>query len=336
MKERVNFSQDPYFLTRRKYSEVLRDLKIVEEKMRQYYPGEFLRAAHGDWRENSPKDVLDHAWSLDIAELNRLRSLVGRSVVIEDLLLETDTAAPGLEVVILDLEGNQRRNFTLVSFTDVRAGYLSVDSNLGKALIGKRTGECVEVQGKQVKTSYRIEDIRRPAETTPIEITDSGSKEKSARKMAEVSQVVKPETGTLNRLNETREVVRPVVDKKDQISGQKKIDESRLVSKEEEQLLGIIKRVNMLGGRILADQTLTRDLNHGKKESRRVVEFIINSQKFRAELIIGPNVLRTQYGYSRRPGSSAELINVYGDEIVRRLLVCRLEGNHWVRVDFRQ
>ena len=74
---------------------------------------------------------------------------------------ENKIIAPGSKVVLFNNEGEH--TFTIVSSLEVdpSIGYISEGSSLGKALLGKRTGEILHITSPKGRvTSYTIQTIQ--------------------------------------------------------------------------------------------------------------------------------------------------------------------------------
>ncbi|MDO8498727.1 MAG: GreA/GreB family elongation factor [bacterium] len=153
------FRPDAYYITREIFDQLSVKLKQFEEKIFVHYPREYENAAHPDWRENSPKDVLDHEWGLDRGELFKLQDRLRRAVVVDDLEVLTGTAGPGVKVTVED-HGGACHQYVMLSITDTARGYLSINSPVGRAIIGKKIGESVVVEvEEQGKVSLTIKEI---------------------------------------------------------------------------------------------------------------------------------------------------------------------------------
>ena len=65
-------------------------------------------------------------------------------------------------MVLLEVQTNQQRQYTLVGLdeADLKNGRISVQSPVGKALIGRRVGDQVEVTTPAKVVEYEILEIR--------------------------------------------------------------------------------------------------------------------------------------------------------------------------------
>jgi len=335
---------EPYYLTKRIHSKFLLKQQGLITKMDTYYPIEYQQAAHGDWRENSPKDTLDNEWSLDTAQLNKLNDQITRSVVIEDLNIETHQVVPGAKVILVNPDDKSEISLTMVSFTDLKEGYLSINSEAGKMLLGKMRADQVRLQ-KNGATHYVL-DIQKPDDTLPIEnleprkdIPTATLDQESQTKPLKTQQfVVEPRTTVIK----TPEVQPPIQEIRPKLQQTEKHPEPNrkrdfkpLVNKDEERFRNLLTRVPKMGGQIKSQTTSTKDLGQGKKETRSTIEFIAGENRFKAELVIRPKVESTQYRHTKRRGTSAEVTHIYGDEEIKILYVYKLDINNWVLVDFK-
>lgn len=135
---------------------LLRDLRsrlgVVEEALTVHLPAAFQNAAHPDYKENSPKDVLDHEWGMSNQERTNLIDKIGRSVVVDDIETDAVIVEPGAVVTITRERGDSER-YLLLSLTDADRGYLSIDSPIGSSIIGKKIGEIsvVDLPGNKIE-----------------------------------------------------------------------------------------------------------------------------------------------------------------------------------------
>ncbi len=338
---------DPFYTTRRLHSQLVLKQEQLETKMVTYYPLEYQQAAHGDWRENSPKDTLDNEWSLDTTQLNKLHEQLARSVVIEDLDIETHEVVPGAQVVLVNPHDKSEISLTMVSFTDLKEGYLSIHSEAGRKLMGKMRADQVTLQRGGI--DYFILDIRKPDPTLPVDTLENPEPEE------ERSQVQPTQTKTGVHAEET--VVKPKKIPSQKVVTQeapaaqvtqspfkkaivpqgsgKEIATRPLVHRDEERFNSVKTRIVKMGGRITNETQSSRDLDQGRRETRSAFEFIVGGNRYKAELVARPKIISTKYQHTKRQGTSADVIHTYGDEEIKTMYVYKLDGRNWVLVDFK-
>lgn len=100
--------------------------------------------AHGDLKENSEYHDAKNAQAHLETKILRLQAMRRNAVVVEPGSTRGE-AALGVAVTVRDLEGAREATHTLVSASesDPAHGRLSIDSPLGRALMGRRPGEVV-------------------------------------------------------------------------------------------------------------------------------------------------------------------------------------------------
>ena len=95
-----------------------------------------------------------------IEELEKI--LINAEVVLEDEV-DLDKINIGCKVRLLDLEYSEELEYKIVGSTEANSlkGKISNESPVGKALIGRKTGDTVEVETQAGVFSYKILEIQR-------------------------------------------------------------------------------------------------------------------------------------------------------------------------------
>lgn len=122
--------------------------------------------SHGDLSENADYDAALHEQELLEIRIAKLEQLVSSAKVIDPSELPNDERVYLFCTVrLLNERTNSEMTFTLVSAAeaDIERNLLSVTSPLGKALLGKRSGETVETRTPSGVVRYRILSIERPS-----------------------------------------------------------------------------------------------------------------------------------------------------------------------------
>ena len=83
-------------------------------------------------------------------------------VVVEDEV-DLDKISIGCRVKILDMEFNEELEYKIVGSTEANSlkGRISNESPVGKALIGKKKGDVVEVETQVGALKYKVLEIER-------------------------------------------------------------------------------------------------------------------------------------------------------------------------------
>ncbi|MGD9851473.1 MAG: transcription elongation factor GreA [Nitrospirales bacterium] len=116
---------------------------------------------HGDLKENAEyKAAKEHQQFID----NRMAELeykLGEAQIVEMASGTSETVVFGTTVVMTNLESQEEKRYTLVGQeeADLKNGTISVQSPLGRALIGHRVGDIVEVHRPAGMIEYQIQSI---------------------------------------------------------------------------------------------------------------------------------------------------------------------------------
>jgi len=114
--------------------------------------------SHGDLSENAEYHSAKEAQSHNEGRIVELEDLLQRAEVIDISKLTGSTVKFGATVTLIDEDTEKQKVFQIVGQTeaDVKAGKVSVSSPTGRALIGKKVGDSVEVNTPGGGKSYEI------------------------------------------------------------------------------------------------------------------------------------------------------------------------------------
>jgi len=116
---------------------------------------------HGDLKENAEyKAAKEHQQFID-TRMAELEYKLGSAQVVEISTGECETVVFGVTVSLLNMESQEERRYTLVGTdeADIKNGSISVQSPIGRALIGHRVGDIVEVHRPAGMIEYEIQSI---------------------------------------------------------------------------------------------------------------------------------------------------------------------------------
>lgn len=116
--------------------------------------------AHGDLSENAEYHAAKERQGQVEAQIADLEDRVSRAQIIDPTTLSGDRVVFGATVTLVD-ENEKPNKFQIVGQTeaDAKAGRISYNSPLGKALIGRKVGEEVEVTVPSGDRFYLIKKI---------------------------------------------------------------------------------------------------------------------------------------------------------------------------------
>lgn len=112
---------------------------------------------HGDLSENAEYHAAKENQGLIEARVLDLEASVSRAEVIDPKTLSGDTVVFGATVTVVD-EANKKFAYQIVGRfeTDVKLRRISNSSPLGRALIGRRVGDEIEVETPSGEKFYEI------------------------------------------------------------------------------------------------------------------------------------------------------------------------------------
>ena len=139
----------------------LNDLKVnkrheVSQKIKE-------AREQGDLSENAEYDAAkDEQRSIE-ARIEELEKIIKNAEVIDESAIDNDTVSIGSTVKFYDEEFDEELEYRIVGSTesDILKGLISNESPLGKALIGYKIGEEIEVEAAEGISKYRILGISR-------------------------------------------------------------------------------------------------------------------------------------------------------------------------------
>ncbi|SMY06846.1 transcription elongation factor GreA [Flavimaricola marinus] len=116
--------------------------------------------AHGDLSENAEYHSAKEKQSFIEGRIKELEGAIGLADVIDPSKL-SGTVKFGAKVEIVDEETDEEKTFQIVGEyeADIENGRLNIKSPLARALIGKDTGDSVEVRTPGGTRSYEILSI---------------------------------------------------------------------------------------------------------------------------------------------------------------------------------
>ena len=115
----------------------------------------------GDLSENAEYDAAKDAQGLHELKISKLEESISNARVIDESEINTDKVSILSKVKILNLSFNKEFQYTIVSEeeSDLQAGKISVQSPIGKGLLGKKKGQSVNIDVPSGKLKFKILDI---------------------------------------------------------------------------------------------------------------------------------------------------------------------------------
>ena len=145
----------------RKLEEELEQLKTVQrkeiaEKIKQ-------ALSFGDLSENSEYDEAKNEQAMVEARILSLEEMLKNVKVLDEEDISTDMVSMGCRIKVLDVEFDEEITYTVVGSTEADPNQFKIsdESPVGKALLGARVGETVEVEVPAGTISLKILEISK-------------------------------------------------------------------------------------------------------------------------------------------------------------------------------
>ena len=117
---------------------------------------------HGDISENAEYHAARDRQSFIEGRVGELEDKVARAEVIDVSKLSGKTVKFGATVTLIDEDTDEKLTYQLVGEdeADVKQGRLAITAPLARALIGKSTGDSVEVHTPKGEKAYEIRKVK--------------------------------------------------------------------------------------------------------------------------------------------------------------------------------
>lgn len=118
-------------------------------------------AGHGDISDNADYRVAKERRDYVESRIKELDDKLARAQVIDTREVATDRVVFGCTVLLGDVDSDRKIKYKIVGAdeADIKAGRISVNSPVAKALIGRIPGEVVQVVVPSGKKEYEILEI---------------------------------------------------------------------------------------------------------------------------------------------------------------------------------
>ena len=117
----------------------------------------------GDLSENSEYDEAKNAQAENEVKIAELENKLRHAKIIDEKDIDTETVQIGNIVKVLDVEFDEKIEYTIVGSTEVNLAEnkISNESPLGEALLGAKKNQTVEVKAPAGVMKYKILSIKK-------------------------------------------------------------------------------------------------------------------------------------------------------------------------------
>lgn len=137
-----------HYLSKEGFEKLEAELKDLKTRGRREVAEDIAEArSKGDLSENAEYDAAKEAQGYLEDRISKLESVLANSRILDAKDLDLSKVRVLTKVTILNKKTNKEMQYTLVSANeaDFAAGKISVESPIGKALIGHEIGDVVQV-----------------------------------------------------------------------------------------------------------------------------------------------------------------------------------------------
>jgi transcription elongation factor GreA len=152
------------YLTRERLVELEHELRRLKTAGRKDVASKIAEArGHGDLSENAEYDAAKEEQQHLELRISKLEITLSRAKIIEAKDLPNDKIYILSRVKIKDLKNNELHEYLLVSpeESNYDENKISVTSPIGKALLGKKQGDEVDITVPAGRLKYQIVDVSR-------------------------------------------------------------------------------------------------------------------------------------------------------------------------------
>lgn len=140
------------------------ELKDMESVQRPKISQQIAEARDkGDLSENAEYDAAKEAQGLLEAKIAKLKEAISNARVVDESQLDDSKALILSYVTIKNTANGKKMKYQLVApkEADLKSGKISVDSPIGKGLLGKEVGDIAEVEVPTGKVKFEVVEIAR-------------------------------------------------------------------------------------------------------------------------------------------------------------------------------
>ena len=145
----------------KKLEDELQDLKVVKRKE----IAQKIKEAReqGDLSENAEYDAAKDEQRDIEARIEQIEKILKNAEVVVEDEVDLDKISVGCKVKVLDVEYEEEEEFRIVGSSEANSleGRISNESPVGKALIGAKAGDTVQVETQAGIIEYKVLEIQR-------------------------------------------------------------------------------------------------------------------------------------------------------------------------------
>ena len=155
--------KDVIYLTKEGYESLKRELDELRKKF-MYEVAQKIKDARelGDLAENSEYEEAKNEQGRIGSRIREIEEILSRAELIDVSNMDSNVINLGNKVLIKDLSSGEEMEITIVNpqEADIFERKISVDSPLGRALLGRRLGETIRIRAPKGVQRFQILGIK--------------------------------------------------------------------------------------------------------------------------------------------------------------------------------
>ncbi len=155
---------DGVFLTKKGFEKLKKELEFLKgEKRREIADALEKARLLGDLSENAEYDSAKQSQAINEKRIAELVNKLGRAKIIENTTISTDKAYIGANLKLEDMDSKEKIDYKLVTEdeADFSQGRISISSPVGKALLGRKKGDAINIRVPAGTLRYKVIKISR-------------------------------------------------------------------------------------------------------------------------------------------------------------------------------
>lgn len=152
------------YLTKEGYDNLVQELHLLKTKERQIISAAIQEAREkGDLSENAEYDAAKEAQGLLELKISKLETVLANARILDDEDIDISKVYILCNCKLKNMKDNKEVTYTLVSQKEanLKENKISVDSPIGKGILGKKVGDVVDIIVPAGTMQFEILEISR-------------------------------------------------------------------------------------------------------------------------------------------------------------------------------